>query len=241
MWMHAACQNMYIQIALFELTTRHTQWPCNGHSLTLNPKSSYPLLGVNPKSSDHLLGTVHQAGYWVLQYRPIWRDKWYPCGPTLIKRDVELSTQMLSVHSLADGSFANSKPDLLHQTSHKHLKIERKWNVSSIVVTSALSLAFSMRSCCSSVEMAASLVVVAMPQLGQQALFMVSLMPLFSSLSFSISVFNNEFSCRSCIACKNSSHLLTALYISGVRIQWNDLDESIDFVVKKLHLSNVLI
>ena len=79
-------------------------------------------------------------------------------------------------------------------------------------LTSALSLAFSIRSCCSSVGMAPSLLVVATPQLGQQALFMVSRKALFFSLSFSISVFNKEFSWRSCIACKRQYiHLISLL------------------------------
>lgn len=76
------------------------------------------------------------------------------------------------------------------------------------LITSALSLAFSIRSCCSSVVILVSLLVVAIPQLGQQALFMASLMALFSSRSFSISAFNNEFSCRSCIAYSEYSSIL---------------------------------
>jgi len=71
-----------------------------------------------------------------------------------------------------------------------------------IQITSALSLTFSIRSCFSSVDMEASMVAVTMPQVGQQDLFIISRMALFSSFSLSSSAFNNEFSCRSCIACK---------------------------------------
>lgn len=86
--------------------------------------------------------------------------------------------------------------------TNKLIFVHKKSLFTQINYTSALSLAFSIRSCFSSVDMEASMVAVTMPQLGQQDLFMVSRMALVSSLSLSNSVFNNEFSWRSCSAYK---------------------------------------
>lgn len=80
------------------------------------------------------------------------------------------------------------------------------------IITSDLSLAFSIRSCCSSVVKVASLLVVALPQLGQQDLLICSLIALFSSRSFSISPFNNEFSWRSCIAYKHRYYIFSTVF-----------------------------